>query len=115
MRERRAVLGEVVIDVSSDLCAWHNQLRRCVVVTVFPCVAAASLVVAALGMVFDRLLGNKREALNLADRVLSAVAKRIATKVAAWLGPAERAVSLMSELYTTETLGRVPDACAISA
>ena len=106
MREGRAVLGEEVIDVSRDPRERNADMRRRLFRTVLPFVAAAALIAAALGMVAIGHLGNKREALNLADSVLEALEKRITTEVAAWLGPAERAVRLMSELHSTETLGR---------
>lgn len=108
MREGRAVLGEEVIDVSRDPREARRALHRRILRVVGPLFAAAALVAASLGMVAIGHLGNKREALRLADTALQALEKRIETEVAAWLGPAERSVRLMGELHATATLGRDP-------
>ncbi|MCS6920339.1 MAG: cache domain-containing protein [Elioraea sp.] len=106
MREDRAVLGEEVIDVSRDPRAAKVASRRRLLRVAVPFLAAAALVAAALGMVAIGHVGNRAEALRLADTVLEALENRIETEVAAWLGPAERAVRLMAELHAGETLGR---------
>ncbi|MCS6853370.1 MAG: cache domain-containing protein [Elioraea sp.] len=106
MREGRAVLGEAIVDVTRDPREAKAEARRRVLRIVVPFLAAAALVAAAVGMVAIGHIGNRAEALRLADTVLEALESRIATEVAAWLGPAERAVRLMAELHACETLGR---------
>ncbi|MDW8445261.1 MAG: adenylate/guanylate cyclase domain-containing protein [Acetobacteraceae bacterium] len=106
MREGRAVLGEAIVDVIRDPREAKAEARRRVLGIVVPSLAAAAPVAAAIGMVAIGHIGNRAEALRLADTVLEALESRIATEVAAWLGPAERAVRLMAELQARETLGR---------
>ncbi|MFQ3622326.1 MAG: cache domain-containing protein, partial [Acetobacteraceae bacterium] len=91
--------GAEIIDLSLDPKEARREARRRIARVVLPVLAAVALVAAAFGMVAISHLGNRADALRLAGTVLDALEKRIATEVAAWLGPAERVVRLLHGMH----------------
>lgn len=87
-----------VIDLAGDPLEARLARRRRFRRVIAPFLAAAMLIAATLGAIAVVHAISRNDALRLADGVLDALEKRIATEAEGWLGPAGRVAMLLREI-----------------
>lgn len=85
---------DLAVDPRQARLAWRRRFRR----VIAPFLAAALLIGATLGAIAVVHVISRDDALRLADGVLDALEKRIATEAQGWLGPAGRVTMLLREI-----------------
>lgn len=85
---------DLAVDPRQARLAWRRRFRR----VIAPFLAAALLIGATLGAIAVVHVISRDDALRLADGVLDALEKRIATEAQGWLGPAGRVAMLLREI-----------------
>ncbi len=85
---------DLAVDPRQAQLAGRRRFRR----VIAPFLAAALLIGATLGAIAVVHVISRSDALRLADGVLDALEKRIATEAQGWLGPAGRVAMLLREI-----------------